>query len=193
MLKRLFGKKADPIAYRLPLDWFEQQLPHDLLSTEFHWVWESSRGFPAPHSTLPEQRHPTILTAGNATTFSEEIGEYYLEAHREMTVFASAAPMELATPQLYAAIKTFAKSGEGPLVAIIYQPPQGAAEMFLPRTPQPQLARVLITWSARLGQPIQQSPGGPMLKRLFLKTPEAISGFPPLASPLLGSKDTARA
>lgn len=177
LIKGFFQSK-DPIAYRLPLDWFEQQLSHDLLSTRFHWVWESSRGFPAPHSKLPETRQPTRLTVENAPAFSAEVGEYYLEAHREITAFATQMPMELSKPQLHAAINAFAKSGEGPLKCILYQPPQGSAEVFVPRAPDGELTRLLTAWSHRLGQPIQQSPGGEILKRLFLKTPEAINGFP---------------
>ena len=102
-----------------------------------------------------------------------------------MTVFATKSPIELNKQQLHAAIKAFAKSGEGPLKTILYQPPQGPAEVFVPRVPDSELTRLLTAWSHRLGQPIQHSPGGEILKRLFLKTPEAINAFPPLSSTTL--------
>ena len=183
--KRWFGKAEDPIAYRLPLDWFEVQLPGDLLATGFHWVWESSRAFKAVQASLPDERRPTVLTAALAPVFSAELGEYHLEAHREMTVFATAGPVSLSAVELTAAIRDFADSGEGPLVAILYQPPQGSSEVFLSRTPPESMMRLMLTWAERLGKPMSQVervPGGDMLRRVFLNKQAlaagAIKGFP---------------
>src|SRR5262245_60219370 len=92
VLKRWFGKAEDPVAYQVPLGWFEVQLPQDLLDTGFHWVWESSRSFKAVQARLPDRRPPTVLTSEVASTFSADVGEYFLEMHREWTAFATREP-----------------------------------------------------------------------------------------------------
>ena len=185
MLKRWFGKAKGPVAYRLPLDWFEVQLPADLLGSGLYWVWESSRAFKAVHASLPDEREPTVLTSELAPVFSAEIGEYCLETHREVTVFATAAPVVLSAEELTAAIRTFAKSGEGPLVAILYQQPQGSSEVFVPQELSDAMARLLTTWAERLGKPmreIERAGGGDMLRRIFLNKQAlaagAIKGLP---------------
>ena len=163
-LQRWFGNAADPLAYRVPLDWFEQQVAQDLLSTGLHWMWESSRGFKAVQASLPDQRSRTVLTPDLAAVFGAEIGEYYLEDHREMTVFATETSF---AGDLRLAGRQFAETGAGPLVAILYQPPHGAAEVFLPRSPMPVLSKLLNTWAERLGKRIEGGDGGPTLRRMF--------------------------
>ena len=186
--KKWFPEKG-PLAYRVPLDWFEAQLPGDLLSTGLYWVWESSRGFKGGRPTLPESRSMTVLTPELAGALSAEIGEYYLEAHREVTAFATAGPMVLSAEGLQQAIRAFASKGAGPLVAVLYQPSQGAAEVFLPQLLPDPLARLLGTWAERLGKPvdkIERVPGGAILKRIFLNSEAlkngAIKAFPPFES-----------
>lgn len=189
ILKHWFGGDKGPVAYRLPLDWFEIQLPGDLLGSGLHWVWESSRAFAAVQKSLPDERPPTVLTAALAPVFSAEIGEYHLEAHRELTAFATAVPAVLSAAELRGAIRAFAKSGEGPLVAILYQPPQGSSEVFVPQTLPDVMAGLLTTWAERLGKPmnqIERTEGGDMLRRMFLNKKAlaagAINGFPPVAT-----------
>ena len=185
ILRGWFSKGEGPVAYRLPLDWFEVQLPGDLLGSGLHWVWESSRTFKAVQKSLPDERFPTVLTAEMAPVFSAELGEYYLEAHREMTVFATAAPVGLTATELTAAIRAFARNGEGPLVAVLYQPPQGSSEVFLPQVPAEPMKCLLLTWAERLGKPMEQVervPGGDLLRRIFLNKEAlasgALKGFP---------------
>ena len=185
IVKRWIGGGKGPVAYRLPLDWFEVQLPGDLLGSGLYWVWESSRGFKAVQASLPDERGPTVLTAELAPVFSAEIGEYYLEAHRELTVFATAVPVALSAAELTGAIRAFAKSGEGPLMAILYQPPQGPSEVFVPQALSRVMDRLLTLWAERLGKPmnqIERTEGGDMLRRIFLNKEAlaagAIKGFP---------------
>ena len=170
-IKRLWAGPRDPIAYQLPLTWFDQQLPHDLLDTGLSWVWESSRGGKAANPNVPARRPPAILTPELAPMVSAEIGEYDGEVGRAFLAFATAEQLLLDGAQRVNAIRAFSKSGAGPLVAIIYQAPEGPSEFFIGRTPPPALTELLETWAARLGKPVNmiaKQPGAALLRRLFL-------------------------
>jgi len=188
-LKRLLGGGArDPIAYQLPLAWFDQQLPGDLLDSGLHWVWESSRGGKVGSRGVPERRRPTRLTRGMGPALTAELGEYDGDIGRSFIAFATEQPMNLGAQQLIEAIREFSKSSAGPLVAILFNgDPAGPSEFLVGRTPLPVLSQLLETWAARLGKPVDQisrAPGRALLRRVFLD-PKAIAsgvieGFPPV-------------
>ncbi|HEY3738826.1 MAG TPA: hypothetical protein VGL53_03230 [Bryobacteraceae bacterium] len=188
VLKRLFRPGREPIDYAIPLSWFDQQLPGDLLETRLYWVWESSRAGKAAHAGVPAERRRTALTLALAPEITKEIGEYDGEIGREFVAFATAEPIELTAAQLIAAIRAFAKSGGGPLVAILYQDPAGPGHFLIAANPLPALSSLLETWAVRLGKPVsqvQQSSGRPLLKGLFLNketiSSGALKGFPPVS------------
>lgn len=188
VLKRLFRPGQEPIDYAVPMSWFDQQLPQDLLATGLYWVWESSRGGKAAHPGVPSHRPPTALTPALAPEITKEIGEYDGEIGREFVAFATVERIELNAAQLLAAIRAFARSGAGPLVAVLYQDPAGPGHFLIASAPLPTLSDLLETWASRLGKPsteIQKSSGRSLLKRLFLN-PEtiasgALKGFPPVS------------
>lgn len=171
-VKRLWSGPQDPIGYQLPLAWFDQQLPGDLLATRLHWVWESWRGGKAANPNVPEHRSPTILTQELAPDISAELAEYEGEVGRAFTAFATAMPVELPSKDLDEAIRKFANSGAGPLLAIIHQQPEGPSTFFVSRTPPQALNSLLETWAGRIGKPIgsieQQPKAGALVKRIFL-------------------------
>ena len=171
MLKRLWPGPKDPLAWQVPLLWFDQQLPGDLLATGFHWTWESWRGGKAANPNVPEHRPPTALTEQLAPSISAELGEYDGEVGRAFTAFATLGPMELNAADFSTAMRTFAGSGGGRLLAVIHQEPEGSADFFISRKPPQPLVQLLETWASRLGKPvdsIEKRPGGPILRRVFL-------------------------
>ena len=183
-VKRLWSGPSDPIAYQLPLAWFDQQLPGDLLATGLHWVWESSRGGRAARPNVPEHRLPAILTQELAPDITAELGEYEGDLGRAFIAFATALPMEMRAAELVDAIRKFANTSAGPLQAILYQEPEGPSTFFVGRTPPVALIHLLETWAARLGKPVdgleKQPKGGAILERIFLdpKTAHAVKGLP---------------
>jgi hypothetical protein len=184
-LTRLWsGTSKDPLAYQLPLAWFDLQLPTDLLATNLHWVWESWRAGKVASPKVPEHRTPVVLTKALAPNVSAELGEYDGEIGRAFLAFATASPIQMTPTELTAAIRAFAKDGTGPLLAIIWQEPLGPATFFVSRTPPAALQALLQTWAGRIGKPLdsiaKRADSARMLKHVFLdaKTARPLQGLP---------------
>ena len=187
-MKRWIAGGSDAVIdYRVPLGWFEAQLGDDLLDTGFYWVWLSRRTFPPANRGLPDERPMTVLNPGRAGLIGADAAECDAarDEQRFMWAFGAEAPIALDHSQLKAAIQNFVSTGTGPLVAVLFQHPHDSPHLFLPKTPRPELARVLETWAERLGRPVDElehAPGGRMLKGLWVGGVIEQIAFPALPS-----------